>query len=376
MGKYSRAVLAALLSGSLLMACGGSSSSPGSSPVTPPSSGGGGDGGTGGDTGGGGGTPTSRTFIIQPDNDSDRPAGTAETEALTAFFAAVTGDTIEFAEGTFNFETTLTMSHKEGITVKGAGLKKSILNFENSSTPEGFNMSHMEGILIEDLTVYDTPGFSIKISDSDHVTMRNVRTMWSSGDNNMDPNVPSTLDVSCDGTAAAANGYTVNRASDPTQLPAFPLASGSYVDANGVTRTYVVDDTNGGYAIYPVLSNNVLLENVIAIGASDAGIYVGQSNNIIVRDSEALFNVAGYEIENSDNADVRDSVAHCNTAGFLVFDLPGLSQYGEGTRIFDNYAGYNNQDNFAPGGIVSIVPRRHWPAAAGLRPGRIFRQYC
>ena len=138
--------------------------------------------------------------------------------------------------------------------------------------------------------------------------------------------------------------------------PSFPEAQGSYTDANGVPRTYVVDRANGGYAIYPVLSNNVLIDNVIAVGASDAGIYVGQSNDIIVKNSEALFNVAGYEIENSDRADVFDSVAHCNTAGFLVFDLPGLNQYGEGTRIFDNYAGYNNQENFAPGGIVAVVP--------------------
>jgi uncharacterized repeat protein (TIGR03806 family) len=107
-----------------------------------------------------------------------------------------------------------------------------------------------------------------------------------------------------------------------------------------------------------VLSNDVLLDNVIALGASDAGIYVGQSNDIIVRNSEALFNVAGFEIENSDNADVGpDNVAHCNTGGFLTFDLPGLNQYGDRTRTFDNYSGYNNTPNFAPGGIVSAVPQ-------------------
>ncbi|MFT7126513.1 MAG: putative repeat protein (TIGR03806 family) [Pseudoalteromonas tetraodonis] len=299
--------------------------------------------------------PVTRTVIIEPDG-VERPAGTAQAETLGAFFNAINGDTIEFAAGTFNFDTTLVLAHKKGITVKGAGMRQTILSFANSSTPEGFGMSHMDGITIEDLTVFDTPGFSVKISDSDHVTLRNMRTMWSSGDNNMDPNVPSTLDVSCDGSNAVAEGYGVNRVSTGG-VPAFPEASGSYVDANGLTRTYVVDKTNGGYAIYPVLSNNVLIDNVVALGASDAGIYVGQSNDIIVKNSEALFNVAGYEIENSDRADVFDSVAHCNTAGFLVFDLPGISQFGEGTRIFNNYAGFNNQENFAPGGIVGIVPQ-------------------
>lgn len=351
MNAFAKVAIAALLSSGLVVGCGGGSSSPGNTVVD--------NGGTGGGSNPNDGPtdPQNRTFTIAPDNGGDRPDGTAQTETLTAFFAAITGDTIEFQEGTFDFDTTLTMSHKEGITIKGAGLKKTILNFEDSSTPEGFNLSHMEGITIEDLTVYDTPGFSIKISDSDHVVIRNTRTMWSSADNMMNPDVPSTLDVSCDGSGAVNEGYTVNRNPDSTQPPAFPLASGSYVDENGTTRTYVVDKTNGGYAIYPVLSQNVILENVIAIGASDAGIYVGQSNDIQVYNSEALFNVAGYEIENSDRADVYDSVAHCNTAGFLVFDLPGLSQYGDGTRIFNNYAGYNNQDNFAPGGIVGVVPR-------------------
>ena len=106
-----------------------------------------------------------------------------------------------------------------------------------------------------------------------------------------------------------------------------------------------------------MLSNDVLLDNVIALGASDAGIYVGQSNDIIVKNSEALFNVAGFEIENSDDADMFDNVAHCNTGGFLTFDLPGLNQYGDETRAFDNYSGYNNTPNFAPGGVVSGVPQ-------------------
>ncbi|MGJ8669317.1 MAG: parallel beta-helix domain-containing protein [Oceanococcus sp.] len=262
-----------------------------------------------------------------------------EDETLAAFFSARNGDTIEFGEGTFDLSTTLVMSHKSNITIKGQGLDKTVLYFENSGTPEGLAMSHMDGIFIEDLTVLDTPGFMIKISDSDHVTLRNVRAMWSSGDGNMNPEDPATLDTEC-----------VHELS-------YPEAFGRFTDSNGIPRRYVVDSSNGGYAIYPVLSNNIILDNVISLGASDAGIYVGQSNNVIVKNSEALFNVAGYEVENTDNADLFDNVAHCNTGGFLVFDLPGINQYGERTRIFDNYTGYNNQPNFAPGGIVSVVPQ-------------------
>ncbi|MCP5972769.1 right-handed parallel beta-helix repeat-containing protein, partial [Klebsiella pneumoniae] len=82
-------------------------------------------------------------------------------------------------------------------------------------------------------------------------------------------------------------------------------------------------------------SENVLIDSVLVIGASDAGIYVGQSRNIIVRDSIARFNVAGIEIENSFNADVHDNVATKNTGGILVFDLPNLPQQGgHNVRVF------------------------------------------
>jgi uncharacterized repeat protein (TIGR03806 family) len=285
-----------------------------------------------------------------------------QVATLTALFAAKAGDTIEFSDGVFEFTTTLDMAHKQGITLKGQGMAETIFDFAQSKSPEGISMSHMTGITIEEMTVLDTPGFSVKVSHSNFVTLRNLRAMWSSGGTDrggMDPKIPSTLEVTCEHPWPDSFARPENvPAPRLNGLPiAFPLATGLYTDANGLPRNYTIDSSNGGYAIYPVLSNNVLLDNVVSLGASDAGIYVGQSNDIIVKNSEALFNVAGYEIENSDRADMHDNVAHCNTAGFLVFDLPGLNQYGEQTRIFNNYAGYNNLANFAPGGVVSAVPQ-------------------
>jgi uncharacterized repeat protein (TIGR03806 family) len=288
-----------------------------------------------------------------------------QPQALAAFFAAASGDTIEFGEGAFELTTTLLMAHREGITIRGQGADKTILDFHGSNSPEGISLTHMTGITIEDLTIIDTPGFSLKVSDSDFVVLRNLRAMWSSADSSpldavddrggMDPKIPSTLDVTC-----------VHELS-------FPESTGTYTDKDGQPRTYATDSANGGYAIYPVLSNDVLLDNVVALGASDAGIYVGQSNDIIVKNSEALFNVAGYEIENSDRADMFDNVAHCNTGGFLVFDLPGLNQYGEATRVFDNYAGYNNTPNFAPGGVVTGVPQGVGMLQLGYDRVEVFR---
>ena len=116
--------------------------------------------------------------------------------------------------------------------------------------------------------------------------------------------------------------------------------------------------TNGAYGIYPVESKNVLVDSVVVRGASDAGIYVGQSDNIIVRESLVMENVAGIEIENSYNADVHDNIATHNTGGVLVFDLPDLPQMGgRNIRVFSNIIVDNMTQNFAPkGNIVANVP--------------------
>jgi len=42
------------------------------------------------------------------------------------------------------------------------------------------------------------------------------------------------------------------------------------------------DSSSGGYAIYPVLCKNILIENYYADGSWDTEIYVGQSGTVIV----------------------------------------------------------------------------------------------
>jgi len=116
-------------------------------------------------------------------------------------------------------------------------------------------------------------------------------------------------------------------------------------------------ETNGAYGLYPVQCTNVLIEFSVAIGASDAGIYVGQSNDIIVRHSTAYHNVAGIEIENSFDAMVYANYTYENTGGILVFDLPDLVQKkGGNVHVYHNIVQNNNLDNFAPpGNIVGKV---------------------
>jgi len=109
---------------------------------------------------------------------------------------------------------------------------------------------------------------------------------------------------------------------------------------------------NDAYGIYPVQTENTLIEGSVAIGASDAGIYVGQSRKVVIRDSRAEYNVAGIEIENTVHADVYDNVATNNTGGILVFNMPDLPQEGHSTRVFNNVVNENNT-------YLRSLPRDH-----------------
>lgn len=221
-----------------------------------------------------------------------------ETNLQEVLLDAQPGDVIEIPAGTFSFDRSLSLD-VDGVTIRGAGIDATILSFADQvAGAEGLLVSASD-FTIEDLAIEDTIGDALKINEGENITIRRVRTEWTGG--------PST--------------------------------------------------DNGAYGIYPVQTTNVLIEDSVAIGASDAGIYVGQSNNIVIRNNRAEFNVAGIEIENSNGADVYGNVATDNTGGILVFNLPGLSQQGAGTRVYDNVVSGNNTANFSePGTAVSVVP--------------------
>ena len=227
------------------------------------------------------------------------PGAEAYTQLQTRLQDAKAGDVIELAEGTFNFTEGLSLD-VDNVTFRGAGIDKTIISFkEQKGAGEGLLVTS-DGVTLTGFTMQDTKGDGIKSKGADNITYKDLKVIWTGG----------------------------------------PLP------------------TNGAYGVYPVESENVLVDGVTVSGASDAGIYVGQSKNIIVRNSRAEFNVAGIEIENSMNADVHDNVATKNAGGILVFDLPGLPVMGgHSTRIFRNQVVDNDTANFAPkGNIVASVP--------------------
>ncbi len=125
---------------------------------------------------------------------------------------------------------------------------------------------------------------------------------------------------------------------------------------NVVYRNLVLHNT-GLYGVYPIECDGVLVEDCKVSGTKDAGIYVGQSRNIVVRRNEAFQNVTGIEIENCVNAVVEDNYVHHNTGGILVFLLPfNPSKVQDGCIVRRNRVINNNTPNFAdPEAIVSNV---------------------
>jgi parallel beta-helix repeat protein len=208
------------------------------------------------------------------------------------------GTVIEIPAGKHALDRVLTL-RANGVTIRGEGSQKSILSFKNEiSGPEGM-LVYANDFTIEHLAIEDSKGDGLKVNDGENITIRDVRVEWTGG--------PKT--------------------------------------------------TNGAYGIYPVKSKNVLIEDSASFGASDAGIYVGQSQNVIVRRNRAEKNVAGIEIENTIGADVYENTATGNTGGILVFNMPNLPQPGQATRVFKNTAVDNNLANFAAkGAAVASVP--------------------
>lgn len=189
---------------------------------------------------------------------------------------------------------------KHGIKLRGQGMDKTILSFKNQKIGAQGVFGSANALVFEDFAVEDSFGNAVKVVSAQSVTFRRLRISWTAG----------------------------------------PLQE------------------NGAYGLYPVSSRDVLVENCDVSDSSDAGIYVGQSENIIVRNNKAHHNVAGIEIENSRFADVYNNEVYENTAGILVFNLPNLPvKGGRQTRVYANHVYNNNLKNFSTeGSIINLVP--------------------
>ena len=219
--------------------------------------------------------------------------------------SAKTGDVVELPAGKFHFDRTLSLT-VNGVTLRGKGMDQTILSFAGQKTGAQGLLIKANDFLIEDLGIEDTAGDALTVQGGTNITIRRVRTEWTRGPN----------------------------------------------------------ENNGPYGIYPVDCRNLLVEDSVARAAADAGIYVGQSENVVIRRNRSEFNVDGYEIENSENVDAYENRATHNTGGMGVFNLPNLPrQGGRRIRVFNNQIVDNNSPNFAP---KSLGPIATLPSGTGM----------
>ncbi|MFN5366760.1 MAG: parallel beta-helix domain-containing protein [Bacteroidota bacterium] len=224
-----------------------------------------------------------------------------EKRIQTQCILAEDGDIIEIPAGNFTISSTLSLDEKKNVTLRGAGQDKTVLSFKGQKQgAEGLKVTNSANIVLENFTIEDAKGDIIKTQNVNGIIFRDITARW-------------------------------------TGKP---------------------DESNGSYALYPVQCQKVRIERCTAIGASDAGIYVGQSDSVWVTECTAKNNVAGIEIENTTNAWVWKNHAFENTGGILVFDLPDLpKKRGGHVKVYDNLVARNNYRNFAPkGNIVGTVP--------------------
>ena len=228
-----------------------------------------------------------------------RPGPDVRSEIQEALILMEPGDTLQLAPGVFRLSDDLSL-RVDGVSIKGAGMHRTILQFAHQKRGSQGLLVTSNDVVLEDFAVEDTPGDGIKAQGCENIVFRNIRVAWTKGP----------------------------------------------------------DTENGAYGIYPVECRGVLVEKSEVRGASDAGIYVGQSSQIVVRRNVAEENVAGIEIENSYYADVYENTATGNTGGILAFDLPDLPQQGgHHVRIFDNVVKSNNLANFGrAGNIIADLP--------------------
>jgi len=224
-----------------------------------------------------------------------------QQQLITEFIVVEDSSVLELPEGHFIFDQSLILDGKSSVTIRGKGIDKTVLSFKGQTQgAEGIRVANCKNIVLEDFTIEDSAGDNIKVTDTDGITLRRIKSAW----------------------------------------------------------TGEVSEENGAYGLYPVLSKNVLIEECEVMGASDAGIYVGQSEDVIIRNNVVYWNVAGIESENSSHVLVHNNKAYNNTGGILIFDLPGLTRYGNDIKVYNNEVYENNMRNFAPpGNIVGVVPK-------------------
>lgn len=270
-------------------ACGGDDEPAGGSGGSGGTAGTGGTGGAGGAGTCGGADTTGCEVVVEAGADD-------ATTLQTALIEVKSGGSVCLCPGNYSITKEVSLN-VPGVTVKGLGtnIEDTLLDFKAQTEGDDAFTVTSDGFTAENFALKNSPGNGIVVTGAEDVTFRKLKVSW---------------------------------------------------DAGSVT-------TNGAYAVYPVKSKRVIVEDSEVIGAADAGVYVGQCEQVIVRRNKVHGNVLGIEIENTLDAEVYENEAFDNTTGIAVFLLPNLEQkVGNRALVRDNKVYGNNRANFGEKGTI------------------------
>lgn len=222
-----------------------------------------------------------------------------DTEAiLEVFVDAQPGDIIQFEAGSWRIERELSLD-APCVVVRGAGPGETVLDWTGTTSGKGILASgRADNFTAEDFTILNTFDNGIEVRGTENIILRRLHVEWT-------------------GDASSSNGR---------------------------------------YAIYPVECRNLLMEHNVARRAADAGIYVGQCHNAVLRWNTAHENVSGIQVENTLGAEVYENLAYNNVLGMLIHDLPGRpTTNGDNTRVYRNALISNNFRNFSRQDDITFV---------------------
>ncbi len=230
-----------------------------------------------------------------------KPSSDDYSAIQTALETVKAGQTVCLCPGNYDITQELSLN-VENVTVRGAGAKLGdvVLDFKKQKMGDDAWSVTSNGFDVENMTIKNTIANGLIVTGAKGVTYKDMKFFW---------------------------------------------------DAGSVSA-------NGSYAVYPVSSENVLIDGVEVVGAADAAIYVGQCTHSIIRNSKAHGSVAGIESENNTDCEIYGNESYDNTAGILIFALPDkMKKTALDTNVHDNNVHDNNRANFGKkGSTVSNVP--------------------
>jgi len=199
-----------------------------------------------------------------------------------------TGQTLTIPPGVSPFKQGVWIDGAKGITITGAGMGSSILDFSAlQSGGQAWQFSTCSHVILEGLTIRNAPADGLRLQNCENITLRDVRIEWAD-------------------------------------------------------RT-----TSGSYGVFAINSKGVVVEGCEASGAAHSGFVAVRCENVIFSNSKAMKSVIGIAIENAIRVRIQGCTLENNSIGIALVHLP-MPAPCQNIAIMGNTIRKNNFRNFSP----------------------------